>query len=81
MTRPTPRDRQRVTEELRTMLHDPRVRRIDDLRRANVISITMRDWEDSETLYPRVRVASDGTGQGWHRRAAERIAAMIRSWA
>ena len=41
MTRPAPRDRQRVIEGSH----------------------------------------ADGTGRGWHRRAAERIAATVRGWA
>lgn len=28
-----------------------------------------------------VRTHDDGTGRGWHRRAAERIAATVRGWA
>lgn len=49
--------------------------------RAGMLSVSMyrRGGRSRFMLLP-VRAPEDGTGRGWHRRAAERIAATVRGW-
>lgn len=104
MTRPTPRDRQRVLEGLAAALG------ADGWTRLLSVSVTqgrpgrpvwgcyecdglLYVWAQRSTRKRRsrrgwrvaslidVRTPADGTGRGWHRRAAERIAATVRGWA
>lgn len=94
LTRPTPRDRQRVIDLTHAILRREgwRVhvapRRVvrpcvwveESASEARALWVFARHPRVGTCALINARTPDDGTGRGWHRRAAERIVATIKGW-